>query len=136
MEPSDAAVVTGSASEAPAEPTGTAAVYTADGVDAFVVEELTGDVLIELLVQTGVLREGVVLNSCELTEDRIVLDFNSAFGEQLNSSGSTGELILVNCLVNTFIRNFGLSSVSFTVDGEIFESGHVIYDFPLTFTTE
>ena len=37
----------------------------------------------------------------------------------------------LNRLIGSFLDAFGTASLMFTVDGEILETGHVIYDFPL-----
>jgi len=61
------------------------------------------------------------------------IDFNRSFADLICSMGTAGELMITGSVVNTFLSAFQAESVYFTVDGEILESGHVIYDFPLTF---
>ena len=51
----------------------------------------------------------------------------------MKTMGTSGELMVTGTVVNTLIDAFDVEYVSFTVDGEIFESGHVIYDFPMGF---
>ena len=90
--------------------------------------------IIEKLKETGVLNESVVLQSEEYIGSCLYLDFNKSFREQLCSTGTSGEYILIGCIVNTFLENYKdtVQSMYITVNGEVFESGHVIYDFELT----
>ena len=55
------------------------------------------------------------------------------FADIMNQMGSSGELMIVGSVTNTFLNAFKAEKLYFTVDGEVFESGHTIYDFELTF---
>ena len=90
--------------------------------------------LIEKLTEQGVLTNDIELLSEEYDGTCLHLDFNEAFRNLINSMGTAGEYIIIGSVVNTFLDNYGdlASSVFITVNGEIFESGHVIYDFELT----
>ena len=46
--------------------------------------------------------------------------------------GTAGESATIKAVVNTFLDAYGAQEAYITVDGEILESGHVIYDFPRT----
>jgi len=61
----------------------------------------------------------------------ITLDFNEAFAQRIRSTGTAGEHILMGSLVNTYLDAFNAASVTVTVEGGIWESGHVIYDTPM-----
>ena len=65
--------------------------------------------------------------------ERYPIDMNDAFLTQLRSMGTSGEYMLMGSLVNTFLDNYTAGSILVTVNGAVPESGHVIYDFPLTF---
>ncbi len=97
------------------------------------VPEIRADVVIAQLISAGVLTDGVAVNSLSKTGDLLTVDFNQAFGSLVCSMGTSGERIIVGSVVNTFLNAFQAASLRFTVDGEILESGHVIYDFPLDF---
>ena len=99
----------------------------------FEVEEITAEVLVEKLMEVGVLSETVILNAMEDEEGHLNLDFNSAFADQINTMGTSGERILMGSVVNTFLTAFDAGTVSVRVDGQILESGHVIYDEPMGF---
>ncbi len=107
-----------------------------DLLDAYV-SQLTAGELMSALIAAGVFPEGVAVNSCELSQDAqgtplLALDMNAAFAQVMNSTGTTGEYLYMGSLVNSFLNAFGASFVNLTVDGDLLETGHSIYDFPLT----
>lgn len=63
--------------------------------------------------------------------DALSLDMNEAFLAGLRQSGSTGELMYMGSLVNTFLDNFNCTTVLVTVAGQPFSTGHSEYDKPL-----
>ena len=108
----------------------------ADGFETteFEVEEVSTDVLMEKLIEAGVLNADVVLGGMKFQDGGIVLNFNDAFGNQLNTMGTAGERMMVGSVVNTFLTAFDkVDKVSILVSGQIFESGHVVYDEPMEF---
>ena len=108
----------------------------ADGFETteFEVEEMNTEVLMAKLIEAGVLNEDVVLGSMKFQDGGIVLNFNEAFGDQLNTMGTAGERMMVGSVVNTFLTAFNkVDKVSILVSGQIFESGHVVYDEPMGF---
>ena len=130
----------------PAEPTETPTtapvtffLYTPnENVDGFEKREVTlgtldAQAILELLIAEDVLNENVALNSVELQDDQLLLDFNSAYFDQLVTYGTSGELMMMGSVVNTYLDAYDAQSVVITADGEIMESGHVVYDFPLEF---
>ena len=110
-----------------------------DNADGFettevTVETLDANILTQKLVETSVLAEGTTLLSHEITGTCLHLDFNEAFLTHLNTMGTSGERMMIGSVVNTFLTAYPeAESVSITANGEIMESGHVIYDFELTF---
>ena len=75
----------------------------------------------------------MTLISAELVDTQLTLDFNQAFADQLKTYGTSGERMMIGCVVNTFLRAYDAQTVYITIDGGILESGHVIYDFPIGF---
>lgn len=61
----------------------------------------------------------------------ITLDFNEAFAQRIRSTGTAGEYIIMGSLVNTYLDTFNAATVTVTVEGSTWESGHVVYDMPL-----
>ena len=111
-------------------------VYTPnENLDGFVATEVTGEKLsvLEALIGAGVLNADVEVNSVALEGTALRVDMNSAFADQIYTMGTTGEHMLMGCLVNTFLSAYHAETLTLTVDGEILESGHVIYDFPMEF---
>lgn len=97
------------------------------------IPEINEAVVIEQLISAGVLTEGTVVNSLIMDGTQLSIDFNQPFADLVSSMGTSGERIIIGSVVNTFLSAYGADSVAFTVDGEILESGHVIYDFPIEF---
>lgn len=113
-------------------------VYTPnENYDGFIATEVEGEALAlpDELVKAGVLTEDVQINYIKWESDNttVTVDLSSAFRDLLNSQGSTGEHMLMGCVVNTFLSAYEAEQIYITVDGEILESGHVIYDFPMEF---
>ncbi len=105
----------------------------ADGFETMptVIDSTDGEVILQMLIENSMLNEDIRLNSLTLEGRQLNLDFNQAFADQLCSYGTAGERMLMGCIVNTYLSVFDADSVYITVDGQIVESGHVIYDFPL-----
>ena len=98
-----------------------------------VIDELSAQNIIQLLIDAGVLNEGITVISETVEDGNVQIDLNEAFGEQLNSFGSTGERYYIGSVVNSILSAYGAQSVTITVDGQVLESGHVVYDFPIEF---
>lgn len=97
------------------------------------VEEVTETVILEQLIEAGVLPAGVEVNSITHESNALQIDFNSAFGDLILAQGSAGERAVMGCVVNTFLTAYSADSVYITVDGSVLESGHVVYDMALEF---
>ena len=102
----------------------------------FITEEMTLEALdpaliCAALVEKSALAEGVMVNQATVDGDVLALDMNEAFLMQICTMGTTGERILIGCLINTFLSAYDCECVMLTVDGEIIDSGHVVYDAPL-----
>ena len=100
--------------------------------DTVYVSEINEDVIMEQLILAKVLPETVALNKITESEEdgkeTIILDFNQAFQELLQSYGSSGEMILMGSVVNTFLEGLGAEQAMITVEGEVLETGHEVYD--------
>lgn len=114
-------------------------VYTpnenADGLNEEVIETnvVNPESVLAELQKRNVLPEDVVVNSCSIDDGLVNIDFNQAFADVICSTGTSGELMVVGSVVNTYLSAFGADSIYFTVDGEILESGHTIYDFVMSY---
>jgi len=95
---------------------------------------LSPENVIQSLKDVGVLNEDVAIQGMYNMENNgLLIDLNQPFLTQLSSMGTTGEYMLMGALVNTFLQNYSADNLLVTVDGVHPESGHVIYDFPMTF---
>lgn len=84
-----------------------------------------------------VLQEDARILSAELDGGVLRLDLNDAAAAQIRSYGTSGELLTVQSIVNTALEYVdGAESVMLTVNGGVLETGHNVYDYPLTFTEE
>ena len=63
-------------------------------------------------------------------------DFNDALRQSLLPMGTAGEYVLMGCVVNTFLTAYQADAITITVEGEVLETGHSVYDQPLTFYPE
>ena len=108
-----------------------------ENADGFTATEVEGDKLtpMEVLTDAGVLNKDIRLNQVTWEENGTLLtiDFNEAFRDQVLTQGTAGERMLIGSVVNTFLSAYGVEAVMITVEGEILESGHVVYDFPMEF---
>lgn len=105
----------------------------ADGFETMPVVTASADAeaILALLIEHSILNEDIVLNSMAMEGRQLNLDFNQAFLDQLRSYGTAGERMMMGCVVNTFLSVYDADTVYITVNGQIFESGHAIYDFPM-----
>lgn len=100
------------------------------------VEKIDEDNILSELVNAGVLDGDVELNSCKVQKKKngvvlLKLDFNEVFQTQLRSYGSAGELLMIGAVVNTFLQAESADKVIITIEGDVLETGHTIYDEPL-----
>ncbi|MCL1917818.1 MAG: GerMN domain-containing protein [Peptococcaceae bacterium] len=107
---------------------------TADGfVLKNAVTDGAAEHIIALLVREQALPEGCALKSFHSDAKSGVADMNGAFGQAIRQQGTAGEYLLLGSVVNTLLTFFQLDAVTLTIDGEVLESGHDVYDFPLCF---
>ena len=104
-------------------------------VESISTEEISEATVLAELKKHNVLTEDVSINSFNVENNLITIDFNQAFADIVCSMGTSGEMMVLGSVVNTFLDAFQAESVYFTVDGEILESGHAIYDFAMSFFT-
>lgn len=134
--------LTGTIETAPTDPLDMVFTYTVytpnENADGFIEEIIetnvvnSESVLVELQ-KRNVLPEDVVVNSCSIDDGCVNIDFNQAFADVVCSLGTSGELMIVGSVVNTYLSAFGTDSLYFTVDGEVLESGHTVYDFVMSY---
>lgn len=94
---------------------------------------ISADTVLSALKNRNVLPDTVAINRFRIDNGSITIDFNQAFADAVCSMGTSGEFLIVGSVVNTFLDAFQAESVYFTVDDQILESGHTIYDFSMTY---
>lgn len=104
----------------------------------YYVDDKTGEVLTKAvetsnesdvwkeLQNTGVLTEDCQLISFEINEESesIILDFNDETGKWIRSMGTTGEIQIIGCIVNTFLDTYGCNEIQLTEEGNLLDSSH------------
>ena len=88
--------------------------------------------IINELKAAGSVAKGVKANSLEFVKGKLVLDLSKEFAQDVASTGTAGEYIKVGCVVNTFLDAYNVDTLTITVEGKAWESGHIIYDKPLS----
>lgn len=107
----------------------------ADGFDTEIisVKEISAETVLNELKNYKVLPADVSINNFKIEDGLITIDFNKSFSDLVCSMGTSGETMIVGSVVNTFLDAFQAEAVYITVNGDILESGHIIYDFELDF---
>ena len=99
-------------------------------------KEDTAEAVVEALAKAGALPEGSRLLSCKWASEpdkQLAVDMNAAFKEGMQHTGTTGEYLCLGSLTNTLLTYFEADSLVLMVEGEVLETGHAVYDEPLTF---
>lgn len=89
--------------------------------------------VLDALRESGVLPKGMKVIRLEQTGTALTLDMNDALAKALNGIGSTEEYMILGSLVNSLLGAYGAETLVLTVDGQTLETGHDVYDGPLTF---
>lgn len=99
------------------------------------VPQITETVLVERLIAAGVLTEGTQINTLAYDSDSryLKVDFNDSFRLLVQAMGTSGEYMIMGSVVNTFLSAFDADTISITADGNVLETGHCVYDQPLSF---
>ena len=95
-------------------------------------DELTEEVVWNLLKEKEIISEECAINTFKQSNASIELDVNEAFGIQLRSYGTTGEKMMIHCVVNTFLDAFQCEQMKITENGEVLCSGHKEYEDYIT----
>ena len=105
-----------------------------DGFDMITIytEDISAESVLSELEKWDVLPDAVSTYSFRIDDGLISIDFNQAFGDAVCAMGTSGEYMIVGSVVNTFLDAFGAESLFFTVDGQVLESGHAVYDFAMS----
>ena len=74
----------------------------------------------------GILTEGCQLLSFKVNEEThlIDLDFNAATGEYIRSMGTTGEIQIIGCIINTYLETYDCDGIKLTEEGKVLQTSH------------
>lgn len=93
---------------------------------------ISAPALVDALIAHGALPEGVAVNRFAVERGIARLDLNAAFAEAVRAAGTNGETMYLASVVNTFLSNYDCDALALTIEGEALETGHRLYDQPLT----
>lgn len=100
-------------------------------------QKITPELLVSELAKRGILTSDVKVNSLKEVKKNgaktLELDFGEKFRELIFSQGSAGEYIMMGSVVDTFLKAYDAESMTITVEGDVLESGHFIYDSSMKF---
>ncbi len=103
------------------------------GERAAISGEVTPQVLIDALCAGGALPENIAVLAFSQEGSQLKLDLSASFGEALRSTGTAGERLYLGSLTDTLLAAYGAESLVLTCTGTPLETGHNVYDEPLTF---
>ena len=118
-------------------------IYITDADADYLIEKMmdgenTVEYLMECLVKNNMIPQDTKVNEYRIAKEagkRVLhLDLSRQFGEAAAQTGTAGEFLYIYSVVNTMIRNQEVDAVYLTAEGQIIETGHAIYDEPLTFS--
>lgn len=104
------------------------------------VENMDAQTLVGLLIEKGILEEGTEAISFDMEGGEKagpgVEAAETAEGERtgilnlskIPSSGTSGEMVILSALGNTFIENFELDRLKLLINGENYSSGHISHE--------
>lgn len=101
--------------------------------EKFITETVEYDELNEQNIWTSLQEAEVVAKKAKLllltqTNDKLEMDVNEEFGNQLRSSGTFGEEALLHCVVNTYLDAYKCEEIRITEEKGTLISGHAEYD--------
>ncbi len=100
-------------------------------------ETLQPQAVVDALAKEGALPAGIQVLSLGRTEDmQLVLDLSDSFAGALRTTGTSGETMYLGSLVDTFLTAWGADELTLTCGGAFLETGHDLYDQPLSFYGE
>lgn len=96
-----------------------------------VIPDLTAANILNELAYKNVIPAEVTANDCELVEKdgkRLLnVDLSGEFADYLNHQGTTGEMITMGSVCNTFLKAYVCDGIKITIDGNVLETGHAEY---------
>ncbi len=119
------------------EPQHVVVYYGDSNAENFLTAEMPADAVNEYAVlgalrTAGVVPEDTELNSFSQNGSALALDLGGGFREAVTSTGTAGERMILGGVTDTYLTAYGADSLLLTAGGATLETGHNIYDSPLT----
>lgn len=95
-------------------------------------DELNENDIWTSLMRAEVVGEETKILSLKQNDDKLEINVNKAFGEQLRSYGTAGEKALLHCVVNTYLDAYGCKEIKIMEENDILTSGHAEYEDYMT----
>lgn len=95
-------------------------------------ESLTPEALMGELAKTNTVSADTKVLNFSKDEGTLYLDLSKEFSQYVNMMGTSGEYIVMGGIVNTFLDAYEAEEIMITNEGMTLETGHAIYDKPLT----
>lgn len=103
-------------------------------------DELSAENLIDALGRHNIVSLGTKVNSfVEQDIDGVKtlsLDLSKTFREYLRTMAKEGENVILSSVAATFLEAYDADSIMITVDGDVIETEHAVYEEPIRFTAE
>ena len=93
-------------------------------------EKMTEELLWNLWKDKNIIKKECEINSFTQEGTLLKMDVNEAFGMQLRLLGTSGESVLLNSVVNTYLDAYQCEKISITENGGILYSEHAAYAEP------
>lgn len=94
-------------------------------------EELTPEAILSALAEERVVPSEAKVLSFSQEGKTLTLDLSREYQEYVMSFGTSGELITIGGVVNTFLKAYDADTITILVEGEAWDSGHAEIDGPL-----
>ena len=109
-----------------------------DAAEHFVVRQEKAEAVDENTVFAALKAAGVIPEETKLLSfandgGALTLDMSGEFAAHVNTLGTSGEYMALGSVVNTYLTAFGADTLTLLSDGAPLETGHNVYDQPLSF---
>lgn len=101
-------------------------------------KEFSAQGLVDALAVEGVLPAGITVHNFQKSvssaaESTITLDLSTEFSQYITGKNMLDETIIIGCVTNTFLSNYGADKIFITVDDQIVKTNNFEYSNPLSY---
>lgn len=91
------------------------------------VEELTPEAILLALSEKNVIPKETKVLDFKDEGETLTLDLSKEYQEYVSSYGTSGELVIVGGVVNTFLDAYDADTITILVEGSAWDTGHADY---------